>query len=138
MKQMLPDTQQQYRGKEVFTKFTSKMIQSISCNVCGLSSPPGNPTSQWTGDFWSNNVSLISARRWFYFQSVWMILFFIFFLCFLFLSWWSSLLCIVVELAAEGSVRVAVGVGDRWQMTCHMTCCTWHSICEKCHVTCDI
>ena len=31
------------------------------------------------------------------------------------LFWWTSILCIVGELA--GSVRVAVGVGDRWQVT---------------------
>ena len=32
------------------------------------------------------------------------------------LSWWTSLLCIMGELAGGGSMAMAVGVGVRWQM----------------------
>ena len=42
------------------TKSDPRPIQSISCNV--RLSPPGNPASWLTGDFWSNNVSLILAN----------------------------------------------------------------------------
>ena len=35
---------------------------------------------------------------------------------------WSSLLCIMGELARGGSVPVAIGVSDKWQMTRNM----WH------------
>ena len=47
------------------------------------------------------------------------------------LSWWTSLLCIVGELAARGSVALAVGVADRWQGTgyrWHVAYDIWHMI----------
>ena len=46
----------------------------------------------------------------------------VFFLRFLVLSWWISILCVVGELAREGSLAVAVSVGDRGKVTCDM----WH------------
>ena len=55
------------------------------------------------------------------------------FLGFGFLSWWTSLLCIVGELAGAWSMAVAVGHGDMWQVTCDM----WHMICDTWHVTRD-
>ena len=38
------------------------------------------------------------------------------------LSWWTSLLVIMGDLAGGGTVGLAVAVGDRW----HVTCNTWH------------
>ena len=68
-------------------------------------SPPGNPASGWTGDRWSNGLSIILAVRknWF---SVSMIFYGFFG------SLQTSLLFIVGELEGGGSVAVTVGVSD--------------------------
>ena len=62
-------------------------------------------------------------------------------------SSWIILLCVVWELAAGGSVVVAVGVSNMWQMTrdiwhithdtWHLTPDTWHLSPDTWHVTCD-
>ena len=49
-------------------------------------------------------------------------------------SLWTSLLCIVAELTGGGSVAVAVGVSDRWQVTLD----TWQVTHDTWHVTHDI
>ena len=63
----------------------------------------------WTRDLWSKSISRILAdKKIVYFRFVWMIFFKTGFG-----SSQTSLLCIVEELAGEGSVAVAVGVVDR-------------------------
>ena len=47
------------------------------------------------------------------------------------MSWWPSLLCIVADLAGVGSMGVAVGNGDRWQVKCDM----WQVTPNTKHVT---
>ena len=49
------------------------------------------------------------------------------------LSWWTSLLCIVGDLAGGGSVARAVGVGDRW----HVAGDRWQVIDDMWQVTND-
>ena len=52
-------------------------------------------------------------------------------------SLWTLLLCITGELAGQGSVAVAVGISDRWQVTRskrHMTNDTWHVTPDIWHV----
>ena len=56
------------------------------------------------------------------------------------LSWWTSVLWIVGELAGKGAVTAAVhiGVGDTWHMTCdtwHVSCKTWPMTCHMWHIT---
>ena len=82
----------------------------------------GKPASRWTGDFWVNHVLLIFP----YLQT-----FSGYCCCDDFLSlenfsgcegFVTSLQCIMGELAGGGSVAVAVGFSDRWQVKCDM----WH------------
>ena len=57
-----------------------------------------------------------------------------------FWSLWTSLLCIVGDLAEGWFVAVAVGVSDRWQVTVyrwHATRDTWHLTCNTWHLTQD-
>ena len=118
----------------------TRLIQSKSCNISGMWSPPGNPTSRWTWDLWLKGVSLILATR----RTFWtflMIFVFRFFVVFWVLSWWTSLLCIVGEFLGWGSV--AVGVGDMWQVKgdmWHVTCDMWHMTYDRWqgHMTCDL
>ena len=69
-------------------------------------SPPGNPASRWTSDFWAKSVLLILANLGG-------------FNCFFGVlgSFQTNLLCIVGELAEGGTVAVAVFASDRWQVT---------------------
>ena len=69
----------------------------------------GNPASWWTGEFWS--LILAIFLRFEEENNC---------ICGLL----QSLVCIMGEIAGEGSaeVAVAVGVGDGWQVTCNM----WH------------
>ena len=86
-------------------------------------SPPGNPASWWTVDFWSKSISLILAdkKQVFFGPFQWFLGFWIFIGC------WSlptSLLCILGELVGGGSVALAISLvsGDR----CHATRAKWH------------
>ena len=48
------------RFRLIYTETAPRPIQSVSRDV--RLSPPGNPASWWTGDFWSKSVSLILAK----------------------------------------------------------------------------
>ena len=90
----------------------------------------GNATSQWTGDFWLKSVLPRIAYLWMFlgfshleqkldFEDQWVVL----------ESLQTSLLWKV--LAGAGSVAMANGVSNRWQMTCD----TWHKTCDTWNMT---
>ena len=102
----------------------------MSVSVC-LSHQTG-PRTAWTEDFWSNSVLLNckTKKLFIFFGKYDQFLCLKYFCVFrvkglaprnLFLYWQTILLCIVVKVAREGSVVVAVGIGDIW----HMKYDTW-------------
>ena len=101
----------------MFTESAPRLIQSKSYNVrmlfvvCCLS-PPGNHDSRWTGQPWSNDVSLILANKKMYF-SRWVLTILVLHFLKSLRSLQSILMCIVRELGGGGFVAVAVGVSDR-------------------------
>ena len=75
--------------------------------VCVCVCHRGNPASWWTGDFWSKSVSLLNTSIPVDFGVVVV----------------SMICCINIfssimgEFAGGGSVTLAVGISDRWQVT---------------------
>ena len=120
----------------IFTESAPGLIQSISCYVClcvCLCHRPGTRTAR-TVDFWLKNLSLKCQNNETLF--IWRFELFIFILNSFSgpqrpstLFWQTSFLGIVRELAGKGSVAVAAGVGERWQVTGvrpHSTRELWH------------
>ena len=79
---------------------------------------PGNDASQWTGDLWSKAVLLLWAYLWFFFG-------FDNYFLFNFFGFFAPAYCGPVYSSVNeptvdnggGSVTVAVGVSDMWQVT---------------------
>ena len=70
----------------------------------------GNPASWWTGDFWSKSVLLLLAYLWTFLGFAILMIFCALKFFRVLGSLGTSLLCIMGELAGEGSVAVAVCV----------------------------
>ena len=135
-----------FRSQDIFAECVFRPIQSISCdvryNVCQsvyLSIHMWKlwfPV-EWRFMEWITNIGMPPDFFFSFSDSI--------ICCFLKKIWvfWSlrtSLLCIVEELAGVGSVAVAVGVSDSWQVTCdtqHMSHDTWHATHDTWHATHD-
>ena len=98
--------------------------------------PPRNPSSWWTGDFWSKSINIWwyfycwKTRRLFFSRQVW---FFFYYIVWVLGSLWTGLLCIMEELAGVGYTAVANGVSVRGQVTGYM----WQVTGDRSQVTGD-
>ena len=110
----------------IFTELSPRLIQSIGCYVqlSGFMSVPlgGTRNGMDYRLLAKERIAKIAKQGTLFFKilkTFWVLTF----LGFLVLSWWTSLLCIVGELAGGGSLAVgAVDVSDMWHVTQYM----WH------------
>ena len=121
-------------------KQQKSQIQSTSCNVCVLCiclSPSLVTGNKRARNFRCRHI-MLKLQNSKLFLWCFLPIFVLTLWWFLVWSWWTSILCIVGDLAGRWSVAVAVCVGDRWQVTCdrwnvtgdrwQVTGDRWHSL----------